>query len=148
MPPKRNKRKRGHTEMTDTAADTTQRVEDEQGTSRDTSTEAGSGRSTAPLTRGDIPALIQEITRQLRPEGDTPLTPSTYCNVWLLFNTPPHSNLGSPICQSLGPWCPGADCRVVTCTSVACLLPPYYVVYYISFSFFVIAACSQRIEVQ
>ena len=86
MPPKRNKRKRGHSKASDTAADTTQQVEDEQGTSRDTSTEAG--RSTAPLSRGDIPALTQEITRQLRPEGDTSLTPSTYCNVGLLLNTP------------------------------------------------------------
>jgi len=90
MPPKRrNKRKCGDPEATDAniemPAVTTQCDEGDQGM---TSTDPGRGRSTNPLTKGDIPAIIQEIMRRLHPENNgthTPLTPSTF-----MCTAPPH----------------------------------------------------------
>ena len=87
MPPKRrSKRRRAESEETE---EVTAQVEDAsqgttavQGTTTDVSagSTTGSGRSSDPLTRGDIPAIVEEITRQLRSDSDgghASLTPGT-----------------------------------------------------------------------
>ena len=85
MPPKRKiKRKHGNSEAKDINPEvsgvTTQREEGGQG---DIPTGSGpsEGRLTDPLTKGDIPGIIQEITKQLHSESNrrshTSLTPST-----------------------------------------------------------------------
>ena len=44
--------------------------------------------SAVPLTRNDIPAIVQEVARQLRPEGAnafTPLMPSMFYHLFTFF---------------------------------------------------------------
>ena len=89
MPPKRKSRKRKHPESssdpTTSAAATDSRSTGDDGSS------ANSGLS-VPLTRNDIPMIVQEITRQLRPENNheaqasspTSLVPSMLINFSIL----------------------------------------------------------------
>jgi len=54
----------------------------------DSGVNSAGGHPPTPLTRDDIPALVREIARQLRPddaEVHTPLVPGTMCCVSLVF---------------------------------------------------------------
>ena len=86
MPPKRkNKRRRVEPEVTTQGVDANQgsRTDESlrqeattgdvrQDATEDPPTESGqsNGRPSDPLTREDIPAIIEEIMRQLRPDSD------------------------------------------------------------------------------
>jgi len=108
MPPKRrNKRRRVELEVTEEAATQGEGATQESSTSvscqeasmdngrQDITVDASvgsgitSGRSSEPLTRQDIPVIIEEITRQLRRDNNgshSSLTPGIHSIKGLLFS--------------------------------------------------------------
>ena len=80
MPPKRKSRKRKHPESSaDPAAATDSRSTGADGSS-------ANGDLSVPLTRNDIPTIVQEITRQLRPENNEAHATSPTSLVPSMFN--------------------------------------------------------------
>jgi len=75
MPPKKKSKKNHTSSATDGTAGSGQGVKQE---SVDANAGSSSGLSAAPLTRNDIPTIVQEVARQLRsggPEDQASLVP-------------------------------------------------------------------------